>query len=204
MTDDDLRARMRDADPAAALAPAAPDRITRLVEDTMTTATVATRPRTAVLAAAAALVLIAAAAAGWVLLRPRSDSAGPGTVIAAPSEPAPAPTVRLSAPAVRAKCMEPTAAALTSAADFAFAGTVTGVAGDVVTLRVSRVYRGAAAGTVEVAQQGDTSETLMGSGRFETGRDYLVASSRGTVLICGYSGEADAQGLAALYGRAFG
>ena len=200
MTDDDLRARLRHADPAASLPPAAPAHLRSLVEDTMTTATVAARPRYAV-PAAAALVLLAAAAAGWLLPRPPQDPSGSGTVVAAPSTPA--AVVRLTATGARAKCVEPTSGVLAATADFAFAGTVTGVAGDVVTLRVTRVHRGAAAGTVEVAQQGETSESLMGSGRFEIGEDYLVASSEGTVLICGYSGEAGTPGLTGLYDRAF-
>lgn len=44
---------------------------------------------------------------------------------------------------------------------------------------------------------------MMGSGRFENGKKYLVASAGGNMLICGYSGEADAPGLQDLYDRAF-
>lgn len=46
MTDDDLRARLRDADPAARLAPLSPDRTARLLEETMSTE-VATPPTVA-------------------------------------------------------------------------------------------------------------------------------------------------------------
>ncbi|MGW4947291.1 hypothetical protein ACWEOZ_37550, partial [Actinoplanes sp. NPDC004185] len=70
MTDDDLRARLRDADPAARLAPLSPDRTARLLEETMSTEvatppTVA-RPRPARrwALAAAGLVLVAAAVTG--------------------------------------------------------------------------------------------------------------------------------------------
>src|SRR5690349_18374297 len=106
MTDeDDLRARLRRADPAAGLPPydSAP-----LLENTMTTATTdPVRRTTPLVAVAAALVLIAAVGA-WVLLRPE-----------------PVPTVTaLTAPGVAAKCAEPSADRLREAADFAFAGTV--------------------------------------------------------------------------------
>ena len=57
MNDDDLRARLRHADPAASLTPLAPDRASHLLEQTMsdTTGTIdtATRRRMPVLAAAA-------------------------------------------------------------------------------------------------------------------------------------------------------
>ena len=44
---------------------------------------------------------------------------------------------------------------------------------------------------------------MLGSGRFEPATDYLIAAREGSVLICGYSGEADAIGLRELYEEAF-
>jgi hypothetical protein len=44
---------------------------------------------------------------------------------------------------------------------------------------------------------------MLGSGRFETGQTYLIASSEGGVMTCGYSGEADSMGLQDLYDEAF-
>ena len=72
MTDDDLRTRLRRTDPAASLAPLPPDRVSRLLEETMT-AGVATLPARRrlllpVLAAAAAVLLLAGA--GWLIFRP--------------------------------------------------------------------------------------------------------------------------------------
>nr|WP_221374779.1 hypothetical protein [Actinoplanes polyasparticus] len=188
--DDDLRARLRRADPAADL----PTLDTsRLLESTMTATTTTPRRTIPLLTLAAALVLIAALGSWWVL-RP-ADEAGAPTA---------APTVTdLTAPGIAAKCVEPSAGQLREAADFAFAGTVTGIDGTTVTLRVTKVYRGAGADQVRVAQAGDVSETMLGSGRFEIGRDYLVAASQGSVLICGYSGEAASPGLEELYLSAF-
>ncbi|GIF21572.1 hypothetical protein BJ973_004983 [Actinoplanes tereljensis] len=194
MTDDDLRNRLRRTDPAASLAPLPPDRVSRLLEESMSADVVALPARRRLLPVLAAAAVLLLAGAGWLVFRP-SSSPTPTLPTAAP--------VHLAAPAGgQAKCREPQAATLAENADFAFAGTVTGI-GDLVTLQVSKVYKGAAASTVQVEQQGDSSETLMGSGKFETGKSYLVAASAGTVLICGYSGEADAPGLLALYEQAF-
>jgi hypothetical protein len=200
MTDDDLRTRLRRTDPAASLAPLPPDRVSRLLEETVSASVVtlpARRRLLPVLVAAAAVLLLAGA--GWLIFRPEPP-VGENLMLAAPS---PAP-VHLIAPAGRAaaKCREPQAATLAATADFAFAGTVTTI-GDLVTLRVSRVYQGGPTATVQVEQQPDSSETMMGSGKFEVGKSYLIAAGEGTVLICGYSGEADAPGLLALYEQAF-
>ncbi|XVU21606.1 hypothetical protein ACQPZJ_30585 [Actinoplanes sp. CA-054009] len=193
MTDDDLRARLRRADPARDLAPASPERFP--LEEIMTTAPPrATRRRPLIALAAAALVLVAAGI-GWLTLRGEEK-----TPTVATQE---LRTVQLTAPGVQAKCVEPTAEVLAERADFAFAGTVTAVEGATVTLDITHLYRGSAADQVQIAQAGDSSEQMMGSGKFENGKKYLVASSQGAMLICGYSGEADAVGLQGLYDSAF-
>ncbi|MEV6302477.1 hypothetical protein AB0M02_23890 [Actinoplanes sp. NPDC051861] len=227
MTDDDqrpdgdLRARLRNADPAAGLPPVSPARITHLSEHAMTatatprdtaspgdTATPRTSRRRLVPALAVVLGL-AAAGLGWAAFRPeRSVEVGP--VVAQPSATTPtsattsASAVDLTMPGgVLAKCAEPKPEHLTQDTDFVFAGTVSGIDGRTVTLAITHVYKGAPAGLARVGQAGGSSETMMGSGRFETGKDYLVASSGGDVLICGYSGEADSPGLRELYEAAF-
>ncbi len=201
--DDDLRARLHGADPAAGMAPIAPDRHTRLLEMTMTIATAAPRLNTRMLTLAAAALVLIAAVGGWFLTRPQDNSSGPGNVAAAPSPSSADQIVRITAPGIAAKCREPSAAMLEDSADFAFAGTVTSVYRDLVTLKVTQVYRGGPAVAVEVAQTGDISETMLGSGKFEIGQDYLVSSSEGSMLICGYSGEADSPGLRELFDAAF-
>ena len=199
--DDDLRSRLRRADPAASLAPLAPDETSRLLEETMTTtivppgATTGRGRRLAVLVAAA-LVLLAAAGGGWLLTRstpPVIDAIKPAAVVV---------SLKAAAGPPR-KCSAPAAETLATGTDFAFAGTVTGIAGDVVTLSVTHVYKGATADEVRVGQAPGRSEYLLGSGRFETGKKYLIASSEGGVLTCGYSGEADSLGLQDLYDKAF-
>jgi len=193
--DDDLRSRLRRADPAASLAPLAPDQTSRLLEETMTT-TVSPRVSTgrgrrfAVLVAAA-LVLLAGGGTSWLLTR--SEVGKPSAVVVSLSMADGAPR----------KCVPPTVEVLAGGADFAFAGTVTGIAGDVVTLSVTHIYKGAEADEVRVAQTPGSSEQMLGSGRFETGQKYLIASSAGGVLTCGYSGEADSLGLQDLYENAF-
>lgn len=204
MTDDDLRDRMRHADPAASLAPLPPDRVARLLEETVSTAPPHRRPLLPALAAAAAVLLLAGV--GWLILRPRPEptvepvAKSPASAESTSTAPA---EVRLTAPdGSAAKCRPPRADFLRSTADFAFAGTVTGIDA-MVTLKVTKVYEGAPATTVRIDPPPDTSETMMGSGRFETGKNYLIAASEGQVMICGYSGEADAPGLLDLFDQAF-
>ena len=199
--DDDLRSRLRRTDPAAGLAPATPDRITRLLEKTMTTAAYKARLDTRLVLVAAAALLLIVAVAGWPMLKPPGGTESPGGVVAVPST---GPLKKLTGPpAAQAKCIAPTATKLREYADFAFAGTVTSIYHDAVTLKVTKVYRGDPTDAVEVAQAGGSSETMMGSGKFELDRDYLIASSEGGILICGYSGEADAPGLRELFDEAF-
>jgi hypothetical protein len=203
MTDDELRLRLHRADPAASVAPAAPDQVARLMEETMTVAP--TRTRVAPgrwIAVAAAVVLIAAG--GVYFLRPGTPTATPGIGTALP--PASAPVVtRLTVTArPAAKCMAPTPEKLKSAADFAFAGTVLEVAGEKVTLEVTRVYTGAPAGLVEVSQTGQTSEQLLGGDdKYQPGERYLIASAQGEVMFCGYTGPADNAQVQDVYQKAF-
>ena len=200
--DDDLRSRMRHADPAASLAPLAPDETSRLLEDTMTMTTTTTVPprvttgrrRRLAVGVAAALVLLTAAGAGWL-----TRSAPPAINAVKPA----AVLVSLTVADAHGKCVPPTAEILATGTDFAFAGTVTGIAGDVVTLSVTHIYKGAKADEVRLGQAPGRSEQLMGSGQFETGQKYLIASSESGVLTCGYSGEADSLGLQDLYDQAF-
>ncbi|GAA2855054.1 hypothetical protein Acy02nite_73350 [Actinoplanes cyaneus] len=215
MTDDDLRATLRRADPAASLPPLPSARVDHLLEQTMATpfadaspatdgrAATPSRWRRPALLAAAAAVVLAGAGIGWLTLRtPYTDSpsttAGPGS--AGPASPS---VTRLTGAGIAAKCVEPTAQVLASRADLAVAATVRDIAGDTVTLQVTHVYKGTDADLIEVPQAPGASEGLMGSGSFEAGRKYLVAASEGSILTCGYSGEADAPGLAGLYEAAF-
>jgi len=205
--DDDLRSRLRHADPAAALAPLTPDETSRLLEEAMTTTSSPVSPvsavsppastrrrRRPVILAAAGLVLLAVAGASWLLTRPEPTTTSTRQAIGVSLTVADGPP---------RKCMAPTSEILATRADFAFAGTVTAIEGDEVTLSVTHIYKGTNADEVQVAQRPDTSEQLMGSGRFETGQKYLIASSAGDVLTCGYSGEADSSDLQDLYDKAF-
>lgn len=196
MTDDDLRARLRHTDPAAALEPASPAQVNRLVEEAMSRNT-----RRWALPVAAALVLIAGGAA-WAVSRPATPAPVAAPASPAASTPA-AGSVVLLATGAQGKCRAPEAARLAESADFAFEGTVQKIDDGRVTLTVSRTFRGPAVGQVEVAQQGEVSETMLGSGKFEMGTDYLVSAAGGSILICGYSGEADTLGLRDLYEAAF-
>lgn len=195
MSDDDLRDRLRASDPTASLPRLTPEHTANLVEEAMTTTTpIPTSGRWKVLLVAA--VVLATAGLGWFF----AGTVLPGRTVS-PAAPTPAAVVRLNATTDTAKCRAPEAATLDGSADFAFAGTVTDVSGAVVTLTVTHVYRGQAAGQVQVTLDGN-SESLAG-GDVTRGAAYLISSAQGSVLGCGYSGAADTPGLEQLFTAAF-
>lgn len=191
MNDPELREQLRSVDPAADLTPLAPDQLARLTEDTMAKTSPTPGSRWRILAAAAAVLVVGGGA--WLFAS--SPSAQPQ----APATPAAA--LRLSANSVMAKCIEPQAATLAEKADYAFAGTVTAVSDQMVTFQVSKTFRGTPAERVELVVA-DHSESLMG-GAATVGGQYLIAAAHGEALGCGYSGTADAPGLADLFTQAF-
>lgn len=72
-------------------------------------------------------------------------------------------------------------------AETAFAGTVTAIDGDRVTLNVDSWYRGEEVAQVAlIAPPG--MEALIGGIPFETGGQYLISAQNGTINYCGFSG----------------
>ena len=193
MSFDDLENRLRAADPAAELVPLGPDRVTRLLETTMTITLdkPSARPRRRRMIAVAAAA-VAAAIAGVVI------AVGGGHEAAPQAQPT---VTRLVNAGGTAKCAAPTAGTLAGASP-AFAGTVERIEQGVVTLKVTRLYAGPASDLVEVRQASGASEALIGATLFETGRSYLIAAADGSALACGYSGLATPE-LQALYDEAF-
>ncbi len=84
----------------------------------------------------------------------------------------------------------------------AFAGTVTDVGDDTVSMRVERWYAGSGPGEVVLAIPPGAHAALIGEIDFREGVSYLVTAVDGTVNLCGYSGEATAE-LQALFDAAF-
>lgn len=84
----------------------------------------------------------------------------------------------------------------------AFAGTVTAVDADTVTLDVTKWFKGGTAQQVTLSS-GGRGITSVPDTTFESGKDYLVSASEGTVASCGFSGEDTAE-LRAAYDQAFG
>jgi hypothetical protein len=198
--DDDLRARLRRADPAASLEPASPAQVAHLVEEAMSSST-----KRWALPVAAALVLIAGGTA-WAVTRPAPPEVVPlavPTVATSASSAAAANVVRLTDSGAQAKCAAPEPQRLAEGADLAVEGTVTRIEKGQVTLTVTKVFRGVPATAVEVAQTDGATEQLLGAQRFENGGTYLIASAGGRVMICGYTGEAGTPGLRDLYEAAF-
>ncbi len=203
MNDDELLARLRAADPADR-APAAPERwIQDLTEATMTeSSTTPSEPgarRGVWLLAVAAAVIIAGI--GGYALTSRTNGTGivPPPIAASSSGPT---TTQLQAPpATDAKCMVPNATTL-KIADLAFAGTVSAIDGDQVTLDADFWYLGGPTDQVVVTATPADLQALLSAVSFEDGQRYLVAAHDGNVMVCGFSAPYDAS-LASVYGEAF-
>lgn len=204
--DPELLARLQAADPAAHLPPADPQRVARLLEDTMNTEQpTADHDRSEPAGPArrrSPLTWIAAAAAIAVL-------AGGGFWIARGDDPAPpaaaeqtVTTLDAPADAAAAKCQVPNAELL-STQTVAFDGTVTKLADGMATLEVGKWYAGKQTDVVEVRAPGEDLQKLILAVDFQEGKRYLVSATGGQVTVCGFSAEYSAD-LAALYDQAFG
>jgi hypothetical protein len=205
---DELRARLRAADPASSLPRSDPDRVARLLEDTMSDTHTAeprtdgTRHRSPLtwLAAAAVVVVIAGVGAFAVMNRGQDS----GTPTASPSNAA--TTTELVAPgagATTGRCLPPSAGVL-SGAHVAFDGTVEEIHDDLVTLRPTHWYTGSPTDLVTVKGPSQELQQLLVAVDFQDGGRYLVAASNGgRVMVCGFSDEFSPQ-LEQLYAKAFG
>jgi hypothetical protein len=106
----------------------------------------------------------------------------------------------LGEPDALASCIVLTADVLDDA-PLAFAGTVTAIDGETVTLSVDEWYVGGDAETVELSAPAGM-EALIGSIEFTEGEQYLVSAYDGVVNYCGFSGPATPE-LQAIYDEAF-
>lgn len=204
--DEELAARLRAADPASALPPVAPERVARLLEETMShdvlaesreTGTRGRGPLTWVVAAAAAILIVGS---GFLLLRDGTADDTP-PVADAPG----LTTTALTAPdpARAGRCMVPSAEVLATK-PVAFDGTVQSVEDGTVTLAPTRWYAGEPTARVTVEGPSDHLRALVMSLDFEEGERYLVAASDdGDVMVCGFSAPYS-DDLAAMYADAFG
>ncbi|WP_205473830.1 hypothetical protein [Nocardioides sp. SYSU D00038] len=212
--DDELRARLRAADPAAHLAPADPAVTARLLETAMThtvenpstsTTRVTRRGRLVLVAGAAAAV--AAIGFGAAQLGGGEDGDRP---VADPSTGSSADTgtggdqvtTLTAVPQAGARCAVPTPEFL-AAQPFAFEGTVTAVEGGTITLEVEEVFAGAATDTVAVEAPPQAIQDQLIGVDFQVGETYLVSAADGQVSACGFSGAASPE-LDRLYDQAFG
>lgn len=212
MNDDELRAALRGADPAAGLPPADPARVADLLEAAVST----TRPTPDVTAGAAEAGGRAADAGArrrrpWVVALAVAAAAAAVAAVAVPvirSQEAPGAVTTLTVTNV-----DPLTASCLPVADIlgdprtqtAFSARVTAVDGDRVSLDVGRVFRGEPGDRVVIdAPPADAqAAATIGGFPFEVGADYLVTATDGVVAVCGASGPATPE-LRAEYDRAFG
>lgn len=204
MNDDELRQRMRAADPASALPSGDPSGVARLVEDVMSTELTTenretgTRERsrlTWLVAAAAVLVIVGA---GVVGVRALTDDPAPAPV-ATDEE-----SLELTVPdgGGAGKCMVPTAETLAQA-DVAFDGVVTSIEGDDVVLEPTTWYAGGPATAVVLDAPSEQMQQVASAVSFEAGGRYLVSAVGDDVTLCGFSAPYSNE-LAAVYQQAFG
>lgn len=135
--------------------------------------------RTWVIGIAAVSALVLAVAAGIGLA-----NGGDAPAVAGPPL-----ELNASGEDIMASCIMFTADELDKVAEVAFAGTVTAVEGNSVTLTVDEWYRGGDAAEVSLnAPQG--LEALIGGIPFAVSNQYLISAQGGNVNYCGFSGQA--------------
>ena len=202
--DDELRALLRGGDPAGSLSPAEAAALAILLEDIMS-ADLDVRPevdegsratgthgrnRLTWLVAAAAVTAIAAGGAFAVNGLSGTDSNPPQadhTTVKGDTSVTAATTV-LGVAKQEGRCAPPTPAILAQYPQ-AFAGTVTAIEGDTVTIETTDVYAGEVAETVEVTAPPAQFGPMLSAVQFQVGGDYLVAAFDGQLSMC-YSGTA--------------
>lgn len=184
---DELRQRLTRLDPMHSGVPTEATRSEssrQLLEQVMSTPTKerhsqATQRRTWTIAVAAVAALVLAVAGGIGLTTNEGSS----------------PSIRDEAPIaleaggedMMASCIVFSAEELERVAEIAFAGTVTAVDGDRVSLSVDTWFRGGEASEVVLnAPQG--MEALIGGIPFQVGSQYLISAQGGSVNYCGFSG----------------
>jgi hypothetical protein len=221
MDDEQLRVRLRRADPAgdAAVEALTSTSARTLLEEIMNAPIdtdddaarfqldPAPRPRQQwwkPVAAAAALVAVVAV--GIVALTDGDDNtdvAGPpASTVAATDAPGKLKVIELSAGTddVMAMCMEITPE-LVADMQVAFKGTVDSVDGEIVTLRIDQAYAGTDAQMATLSAPAGM-EALIGGIAFEVGQQYFITANDGTVNYCGFSGPVTPE-LEAIFNQAF-
>jgi len=188
MHDDDLQARLRDADPAKRQPDADSAWIDALAQSTMEAPMSTPEPaaggrRTWILTAAAAVVVATLGFGGWRALDNSDDRS---------NEVAREKTsITLTVPKqdAAAMCMQLTPESLAQMTT-AFDGTVASVNGDEVTLDVTKWYAGGDADQVKLTQLSpDTMMALEGGIQLEEGQRYLVTAYEGVINGCGFTAQ---------------
>ncbi len=192
--DDDLRALLADLDPMAERVPVEPvtsararEQVERVLASEAPVAAPAARSRWARpsswLAAAAAVAAIAVGTTVAVTAGGGDDSrdvvAAP-TVLELQGNPSDPMTSMCLAFEVQQLAKAPVA----------FAGTVTEIGAEKVTLDVDRWFTGGTADVVTVATPEGMPTAALDGVNWETGRRYLISATDGMVDACGYSGPA--------------
>lgn len=207
-SDDELRARLRGVDPAASLAPADPDRVARLLEDTMddqltdesrSDGTHRRSPLTWLVAAAAVVVI--AGGVAFVVADGDDDAAqvaDGGSTADVPSSTAPTSDPGDTDPgdsatvtelgfddaALGGRCAVPTPEVV-GGQELAFDGVVRSITGDVVTLEPTRFFTGDETDLVTVRAPSAEMQQLLVAVDFEEGQRYLVSATDDQVTLCG-------------------
>ena len=186
MHDDDLQARLRDADPARRTPPPDPSWIDTLAQSTMEAPMTTPEPaagtrRTWFLTAAAAVLVAALGVGGWSALSGddnRADQVAREKTVTTLTVPNPDPA---------AMCMQLTPETV-GQMQMAFDGTVSSIEGEEVTLDVTKWYVGGDTDQVKLVQNSpDAMIALEGDIQLEQGQRYLVTAHDGQINGCGFT-----------------
>ncbi len=197
MNDDELRSRLARLDPQATApvepitSPRAQDLLERVMSTSVPTSTDTTsavdsrRPSRRGFALLASAAAVALGVTGAIVLSQDGSPAGPGPAAKKTSLALSLPGGGLSLNS----CL-PFSVDNLKMFPIAFAGTVSSVAGDTVSLDVTTWYVGGTAQVVTLQSPDNTTSAALDGVTFAAGKDYLVTASDGAVSTCGYSGAA--------------
>lgn len=185
MHDEDLQARLRDADPARRRPPPDPSWIDTLAQSTMEAPMTTPEPaagtrRAWILTAAAAVLVAALGVGGWSALSDdnRADQVAREKTVTTLTVPSPDPM---------AMCVQLTPETV-GQMQVAFDGTVSSIEGEQVTLDVTKWYVGGDTDQVKLVQNSpDAMIALEGDIELEQGQRYLVTAHDGQINGCGFT-----------------
>lgn len=207
MNDDELRARLRAADPARNLTSSGNLELTEAQMSTNPSPARPNRARMGLVAAAAAVLLLAGVGVVVGLVdddkpSPSATPGGDGTTTKPTPATTPPPTYVFNPGVQAARCMAPTPGSIRNL-DAAFTAVVTARTDNRVELEIKRGFKAPKAKQVVInVRKAENAHYEALPVKFEVGKEYIVGIQKGVVRLCGFTAEKSPE-LEQRYARTF-